>query len=220
MTRVDDTINKIDELGDLFIKNYLIPTIKGIGITVIEDNPSYKYFINIKTAFIENKLSVFIDFLNKISETEILDYISNMSKEEQKQFISIINKVIEMDDELQIYILACLLKQYEMNKKLNYYETQLFYNINSISKMDFEIFYNIFQKEEEAKKLKVSINLKKIDEITNISLNKFLNLGLLTTKQNSNINGKILIKNDFYKESEYSKKLFLMLDTFFNTTDS
>ena len=218
MSIVDNNINKIDELGDLFIKKYLIPTIKRVGVTLIEDNQIYKYFVNIKTAFIEDKLSIFIGFLKKISETEILDYISNMNKQEQKHFINIINKVIEMDDELQIYILACLTKQYQINKKLDYYETQLFYNINSISKMDFEIFYNIFQKENENNKQKISINLKRIDEITNISLNKFLNLGLLTTKQNSNVNGKIVIKNDFYKESEYSKQLFLMLDNFFNSS--
>jgi len=63
MSIVDNNINKIDELGDLFIKKYLIPTIKGVGVTLIEDNQIYKYFVNIKTAFIEDKLSIFIGFI-------------------------------------------------------------------------------------------------------------------------------------------------------------
>jgi len=172
MLNINNIINDIDTSGDLFIKEYLIPSIKGIGTTLLDDSTIYKYFMNIKTAFIENKLSMFIDILKDISENEIIDYISNMNQEEQKQFLSIINKVIEMDDELQIYILACLTTQYKVNKKLDYYETQLFYNISSISKMDFEIFYSIFKKENENNKQKVSINIKRIDEITNISLNK------------------------------------------------
>jgi len=34
MSIVDNNINKIDEFGDLLIKKYIIPTIKGVGFCV------------------------------------------------------------------------------------------------------------------------------------------------------------------------------------------
>jgi len=47
-----------------------------------------------------------------------------MEDDENKKtlFIEILNKVIDLDDDLQIYILAYLVKMYKINNELNYYE--------------------------------------------------------------------------------------------------
>jgi len=194
---IDSAENKIE---DIF--NFLKPIIKGTAKIALEEK--LKYYFTFKSAFFEEKLNIFIDSLkdfNSIDEK----FLNKMNDDEKVFFSQTINKILELDDSLQIYILAYLTQQYFDNQELNYYEKQLYYNISSFSTDDFEIFYSMYKKntlKDEYKSFSLS-TMHENKEILDISLRKFSNIGLLR-------NEKELI----YKASAYSLPLFELLEKY------
>lgn len=198
-------INTYNEIGNFLIDEMIIPLAKGTKNILIDNNEVIKSFLIFKTAFIEHKLSQYIEFINQNQEEKILDFIENLSSEEKTFFIETINKVIDLDDSLQIYIMAFLTKQFKENDELNYYEKQLFYNINTFSEDDFKIFYCLFKKKISENKNYIYLYDTYIQkEIIEISLKKFTSFGLL--KENS--------PKNFY-DTQYSIKLYDCLNSYF-----
>lgn len=213
--KIDSIIYDIDKAGDMFLEDYLVPYLKSGANIILNDTP-YKYFLEIKTAFIENKISLFIKYLSAYDKEELLKYITSFGKKEKNIFIETINKVIDMDDNLQIYILAFLTKKYQTNEKLNYYETQLFYNINTISEYDFTLYFCAYKKVSKGTSRNIRINSNAINEITEVSLSKFAKLGLLIMVENNiTHSSKVVINNHYYKESDYSYNLYKCLELYF-----
>ncbi|MBL1242812.1 MAG: hypothetical protein COA39_000170 [Sulfurimonas sp.] len=215
--KFDNLIFKADEMGDYLIDNFVKPILKGTVNILIDEK--LKYYLTFKTAFMENKISI---FLKSIQDDENIDikFIEDMNDNENVFFTQTINKVIDLDDSLQIYILSYLTKQYMKNKELSYYEKQLYYNIDTFTNDDFEIFYSMYKENklsDKHKRIRL-ISLDKKKEILDISLKKFSNIGLL--------NFKITFEKDQQPEcfevSDYSRKLYDCLcsyqDDLFNKT--
>lgn len=215
---MDNFVNNIEVKGNLFIDKILKPLAKGGKNILIDNNEVVKSFLTFKTAFMENKLSQYIEFINQNQEEEIIDFIENLSSEEKTFFIETINKVIDLDDSLQIYIMAYLTKQFKENNELNYYEKQLFYNINTFSEDDFKIYFCMYKQH-------ISEYIKYIDvryyyinkEIIEISLNKFSNFGLLKEISNFSTDKDKISSSIYYHITDYSKQLFQCLNIYFDT---
>lgn len=205
---MENIVNNIEKAGNQMIDGLIIPIAKGIKDIVIEDNIYIKSFLTIKTAFMENKISQFLKYLEYEDENDILDFINNLNSKEKIFFIEVINKTIDMDDSLQIFILSQLMKLYKNNGQLNYWEKTLFYNIKSISEDDFLNFFNLIDAFDKPLVLNGSYGLlKKLhnDEMI-LTIKKFENLGIINTSRGA-FESKIINNNDdvtSYKFSFYS----------------
>ena len=211
MKKLDSAINKIDECGDYLLDNIFKPILKG-SIDVFKDE-KLKYYFAIKTSFMEHNILLFIESLQNDEDIDI-KFIDDMNDKEKIFFTQTINKVIDADDELQIYMLAVLTKSYKENEKLNYYEKSLYYNINQISKEDFAIYYcfylqNILKNKERGS---FDIEFNVINKaVVKIVLKKFISFGILEDATS---------ENSFYVGlSEYSEELFKHLSKYFDGKD-
>ncbi|MFA6197118.1 MAG: hypothetical protein WC656_10800 [Sulfurimonas sp.] len=167
---------------------------------------------------IKSKIKSFIESFNKISNIEINEYIKNIEDDENKKtlFVEALNKVIDLDDDLQIYMMAYLVKIFSENNGLNYYEKQLFYNLATFSRDDFKIFYCIYLNEikEDKKYFYLTSYIK--TEIMSILLNKFAHLGFIHIETRTKQDEQKNISNHIsYTLSEYSQTLFLCLERYF-----
>lgn len=213
---MNSLINTIEEKGNLFIDKILIPFIKN-GKNILKDNEIVKGFLGFRTELIKNKLSQYIEFINKNQEEEIIDFIENLSSEEKTFFIETINKVIDLDDSLQIYIMAYLTKQFKENNELNYYEKQLFYNINTFLEDDFKIYFCMYKQNisEYIKYMDIKYYYKN-EEIIEISLNKFSNIGLLKNTSSFSTDKEKISSSTYYYTTDYSEQLFKCLNIYFD----
>lgn len=216
MFNMNNIIDNIEEKGNLFIDKILIPFIKN-GKNILKDNEIVKGFLGFRTELIKNKLSQYIEFINKNQEEEIIDFIENLSSEEKTFFIETINKVIDLDDSLQIYIMAYLTKQFKENNELNYYEKQLFYNINTFLEDDFKIYFCMYKQNisEYIKYMDIKYYYKN-EEIIEISLNKFSNIGLLKNTSSFSTDKEKISSSTYYYTTDYSEQLFKCLNIYFD----
>ncbi len=181
---MNSLINTIEEKGNHFIDKILIPLAKGGKNIFIDNNEIVKSFLTFKTAFMENKISQFVNFLEYESEIKILDFIDSLNQKERIFFIETINKTIDMDDNLQIFILTYLTKSYQKNKMLNYWEKSLFNNIKQISEDDLLLFFDFLETlKEPIKSNDVIYGLPKdIKNEIKIVIKKLENIGILNIK--------------------------------------
>lgn len=108
------------------------------------------------------------------SEKDILDFINNLNEKEKIFFIEIINKTIEVEDNLQIFILTQLTKSYKNNQTLNYWEKSLFNNIKQISQDELFLFFNFLETLDKPIQNKVTYGLDKNTKDENIIVIKKL----------------------------------------------
>lgn len=97
--------------------------------------------------FLEAKFNnLVLDVLsNDIREDELIAFIHSQS-ESNKEFISnLILKNLHADNRITTFLLAKLWVQKMRNGSLNYYESSLFSNINTLTVHDFEVFYDSFR---------------------------------------------------------------------------
>jgi len=169
---------------------------------------------------VKSKIKSFIESFNKISTIEINEYIKNIEDNENKKtlFVEALNKVIDLDDDLQIYMMAYLVKMFSENNGLNYYEKQLFYNLATFSRDDFKIYYCVYSDNIEKNRDSFSLSnyVSSKTEIMSISLNKFAHLGLIHIKtRTSQDKHKNISNHTSYTLSEYSETLFSCLEAYF-----
>jgi len=132
-------------------------------------------------------------------------------------FIENINKVVDLDDELQIYIMAVLVKAYKEKGSLNYFEKSLYYNINQISKDDFSIYYCFYTKfiiaNEKRKSFYIEYSIENKD-IVEIVFKKFISYGIIKddTSVNNDRNSTISFR---FSLSSYSSILYDSINYFF-----
>ncbi|MDZ7817886.1 MAG: hypothetical protein U5K55_04355 [Aliarcobacter sp.] len=135
--------------------------------------------------------------------------------------------------------MSYLTQKYIENTDLNYYEKKLFYNINTLSEDDFEIFFGIYKsyiEKTNQNNIVFEENIKKYEneEIIKISLFKFSNLGLLIYKDKSQEDGSyaledflgmphygemVINKIIYYEKSNYSDNLFNLLKNYNDIND-
>jgi hypothetical protein len=193
----------------------ILPLINVVKEMVL-DNEFIKPIVNIKNELIKNKISCFFDNLNKKTEDEKIQFINDLDDKVKPFFVEVVSKIIDLNDNLQLYIMSYLTEQYIKNNDLDYYEKKLYYNINTLSEDDFKIFYCLFKDNFiDKKNSKIHVNHYKKKEIISISLNRFSNLGLLILKMSFTKNFEIIKNKENYLCSEYSKKLYDCLKDYF-----
>lgn len=205
-------IDNIDDKGNNLLDSIVLPILKG-GKKIIEDNEYIKSISTMRNSFIQNKLSKFLENINKHIDEDIIDFIKNLNTNEKTFLIESINKVIDLDDELQIYILSYLTKKYIKNGNLNYYEKKLYYNVNTLSEDDFQIFFCLYQTSIiKPSRDYIYISSYKNKEIISISLKRFVDLGLLVSSINYDNKNDDISSSESYKKSDYSDELYNCLE--------
>lgn len=209
--KIDAYINSIDNEGENFLEKIIKPIARGSLKLVLSDNKIAQAYLTFKTAFMENKISTFLQYLSEKNNTDTINFIDDLNDTEKKFFIESVNKVIDLDDDVQIYVLAYLANKYKTNNELNYYEKQLFYNISTFSEDDFKIYFCIFS--EHIKNINNFITLTSYvqKEIITISLNKFAQLGLIRIGRKIGQNQDTIT----YEVGEYSEVFFECLQGYF-----
>lgn len=177
---MDKVIDFIDEAGNTLIENVIFPLLSGTK-ELVKENEYIKYFLVFKTARIKNKISNFLQNIDSNLNEDIKDFINNLNNHEKSMFIESINKVMESDDDFQIYILSKLLISFKTNGKLNYWEKQLYYNIKSFTIDDFLTLYEFIEPLEKPIQIKMNYGttVDSSDEL-NLIIKKFQNIGILS----------------------------------------
>jgi len=84
--------------------------------------------------------------LAHINNTEDIKDFIKKANEKQKEFMTLVLiKTANLENDIQIFIMARLVQNMKNNGSLNYYESSLFANINSLTYEDFEMFYEIWK---------------------------------------------------------------------------
>lgn len=216
--------------------DFLIPIITtGKGITL--DNEYINPLIRLRSEFIKNKVNLYLDNLHLKTEEEKIEFTKKLTDEQKIFFTETINKIIDLDDSVQNYIMSYLTEEYNNNGNLNYFQKKLYYNINSLSEEDFQIFYCLYNKystnykhhKGRIEKIVYNVNSNYINkDMINVSLSRFSNIGILIyrneTKQiqryvdlGQKENEIELQTNEYYIPTDYSEELFDKLKPLFNT---
>lgn len=80
---MNDFIDIIEEKGNEFIDKVLKPLAKGSKDIFINDNKIINSFLTFKTAFMENKLLQYIEFINQNQNEKTIDFIENLEKKKK-----------------------------------------------------------------------------------------------------------------------------------------
>ncbi|MDP3265614.1 MAG: hypothetical protein Q8M39_02170 [Sulfuricurvum sp.] len=171
--------------------------------------------------FLEAKFNnLVLDVLsNAISEDELIAFIHSQANS-NKEFISnLILKNMHADNRITTFLLAKLWIQKMKNNSLNYYESSLFANINTLTAHDYEVFYDSF--------LNISLynNRQDIFQTTTssgnehytTSLNKYKSMGIIA--DTGAFDGGTLVKDNNleinFQKTPFSDIFFEYLREFF-----
>jgi len=205
--KIEELVEVIDNAGNDFIDNIFIPAVKGAK-SIIAEETKMNYYLKFKTEYLEQKINLFIEYLQDRDKDEIINFVEHLKDENREFFIKTINKVFDLDNNLQIYVLAYLVKEYQKNGELNYFDKSIYYNIEQLSEDDLKIYSNLMNtiqvSENNPEAFPISEDLTEIEKII---LVKFTNIGIIQT-----INGRF--GGPFITKTTYSNKLADIINSF------
>jgi len=177
---MNKVIDFIDDAGNQLIDEYVLPMVKGTKKIIADENLAIKSLLTFRSTLIEHKISKFIDYM-KNYEDDIVGFIQNLNNKEKKYFIETINKVMDLDDSFQVYLLSVLLNKFNTNGSLNYWEKSIYYNIKSFSEDDFLILFRFmnFLSKPIQHKVNYGIPQDSKDELI-ICIKKFESVGIIS----------------------------------------
>ena len=180
MIFMNNLIDLIDDNGNKLIDNYIIPIAKGTKKIIEEENLAIKSLITLRSTMMEYKISQFINYIRD-NENDIVYFIQNLNNKEKKYFIETINKVMDLDEVFQIYLLSVLLDKFNKNGSLNYWEKSIYYNIKSFSEDDFFILFSFMKSLAKPIQHKVNYGISQDskDELI-ICIKKFESVGVIS----------------------------------------
>lgn len=151
---------------------------------------------------------------------ELLEFINSHTSNERDFIANLILKNMHADNRITTFLLAKLWIQKIRNGSLNYYESSLFTNINTLTYEDFKIFFDVFQNIHTYSVEDVfETTTSNENEFYVTSLTKFENLGII---RNPNlIGGHFIIDENglkirFYK-TPYLETFLEYLQDFFKS---
>ena len=211
--KIEEIVENIENMGNNFIDKIAIPLFKST-ISNIADESIIGYFLKFKTEYIKQKISLYVEYIKDQSEEDIINFIENLNDEDRKFLINSINKSFELNDDLQIYLLAYLTKEYQKKGSLNYFEQSIYYNIGQMSEDDLKVFSNTILKLKPSENNNqafplIENNLNKIEKIV---LGKFANIGIITI-EHGGFGGSFILK------TEYCDKLVDIIQSFYKYTN-
>lgn len=194
-----DNPKDLNTEGLYMYDNYIGPFIS----SVIKQIPIISKLLTFQKDFINKKCTLFVKYLSEKNDRETLENIKNLNHEARGFILQVFYKTINMDDDLQIFILANLTKNYLVNNELNYYEKSLFYNISQFSKDDFLIFadkMNSISPIEDTSNSYEFFTMNNFTDIEKIIFRKFLNIGMIIYDKVGRIGfqgGENFLKSDY-----------------------
>ncbi|MGD9716414.1 MAG: hypothetical protein AB7U26_04995 [Sulfuricurvum sp.] len=172
--------------------------------------------------FLEAKFNnLVLDVLsNDVNEEELLGFINSQS-ERNKEFISnLILKNLHADNRITTFLLAKLWVQKMRNGSLNYYESSLFSNINTLTFEDFKIFFDVLQNIHTYSVENVFESATSNEnEFYVTSLTKFENFGII--RNADLIGGNFVIEENIlrirFHKTPYSETFLKYLQEYFES---
>ncbi|MDD5160835.1 MAG: hypothetical protein PHI47_12340 [Sulfuricurvum sp.] len=172
--------------------------------------------------FLEAKFNnLVLDVLsNDISENELIDFIHSQSNSNKEFIANIILKNMHADNRITTFLLAKLLIQKMKNGSLNYYESSLFTNINSLTYEDFVIFYELWKNKKITNNGNFYYEINEHQYFYIDAQNKLFSLGIL---EKPNLyggfapEGAIERRLKIFDGTGFSDFLFDLLKEFFET---
>ena len=171
----------LNEIWESIQKNF--PAIKELSEVASDGSKIISTINKARKMIIKNKIRIFFYNLSKTSDTEINEYLNSIKNDENKKtfFIETLTKVIDVNDDFQIYILTQLVKRYNIKNELNYWEKSLYYNIKSFSEDDFMNLYNFLETLEKPIQHRTSYGIpREINDELNLSIKKLETIGILS----------------------------------------
>jgi hypothetical protein len=199
---------------DEFLEEYQ-DILEGIG----DSSALFKFLRNTKQKYTEHKYNTFINSIEFLVEENIHNFIDEIKHDENKMivFIECLHKAVDIDDTLQVYILASLVKSYNENGDFTYEELKLYNNINYLNEKDFTIFYCFYKRyilDQESRKT-FSIDGEMINkDIVEVVIKNFITFNIFKDSsgvvigEHSNVKLKIGL-------TKYTPELFNILDKYF-----
>lgn len=203
--------------------NQIFPKLDGFSEIISDSSSILRGLSKAHELIIVNKFKIFVNNLESITKQDIYEFIDEIKDNEQAKtiFIESINKTIDLDDTLQIFILTNLVKSYKENGKFEYEEKKLYYNIKQFSEDDFTIYYCFYKKYilSNEKQKQFSVKGEIINkQLVEVIIKNFISYNIL--QDSSYINtGKQSSVSLSFKLTDYSEKLFNMLDIYFKKKD-
>lgn len=150
---------------------------------------------------------------------EIKDFIKN-ANEKQKEFMTqVLIKTANLENDIQIFIMARLVQNMTKNSSLNYYESSLFANISSLTFDDFKILYDEYANLKTNGNQNNSFCLKTSEKNTHYTtlISKYESIGIFSLSgavwdQFSIENGNLSI---YIQKNDYSEIFFNYLKEYF-----
>ncbi|MGJ0315517.1 hypothetical protein NG754_03155 [Aliarcobacter cryaerophilus] len=227
-------IYKIIDSYEEFCEKVIVPIIR-TGKDVVLENEYINPILKLRSEFLKQKVNLYFEHLNLKTEEEKINFLHNLNDEQKIFFTETVNKTIDLNDNIQNYIMSYLTEEYIKNDNLNYFQKKLYYNINSLSEEDFQIFYCFYKKYLDNFKLQkgridkiiYNVNSEYINkDMINISLSRFSNIGILIYKNETKQikrymdlgqkeNEIDIHTNEYYIPTDYSNELFSKLENIF-----
>lgn len=211
-------IYKIIDCYEEFCEEVIVPIIR-TGKDIVLENEYINSLFKLRSEFIKQKVNLYFEHLNLKTEEEKINFLNNLSNEQKIFFTETVNKTIDLNDNIQNYIMSYLTEEYIKNNNLNYFQKKLYYNINSLSEEDFQIFYCFYKKyldnyelhQGRIEKIIYNVNSEYINkDIINISLSRFSNIGILIYKNEmKQIERAVNLAKEEYKIEFYTKEYYI-----------
>lgn len=154
------------------------------------------------------------------NSNELRDFISSSSSKQKDFLVQVLIKTANLENDVQIFIMSKIIQNLKNNDKLNYYESSLFTNINSLTFEDFEIFYELYSTKYLDNALYVAtFETKNIHFYT--SMDKFISIGII--KEVNTFWKERMIEKDgkyqiYFETMEYSDIFFEYLKEYFEAS--
>lgn len=131
--------------------------------------------------FLEEKFNnLILNVLSdNLSEADILEFINSESHSNRDFISNIILKNMHADNRITTFLLAKLWVQKIRNGSLDYYESSLFTNINSLTYEDFKIFFELWKNKELTNQGYFQYTINENRDYYIDAQNKLFNLGIL-----------------------------------------
>ncbi|MFW2609773.1 hypothetical protein [Aliarcobacter butzleri] len=146
----------------------------------------------------------------KIDEEKRKEFYQDLKYNEQNlaYLYSMFEKARTSSFLIHSKILAWLSTYLVENKELNYYQAAFLANIDTLNELDFKYFYELLKEQPEIKRIFTN------DTITVTIINKFLQIGVLSKSDKTNLggDGKENKYSVDFQINEFSKELLEVLD--------
>jgi hypothetical protein len=169
----------------------------------------------------EQNFRKLLDYLDNTQELK--DFISKSDKKQKEFLVQVLIKTASLENDIQIFIMSRIVQNMKQYGKLDYYESSLFANINSLTTEDFECFYDIWRNKIETDKSFYHYNISQNQSFYIDSQRKMFNIGILREPRGTQFGASSKeddIKLKIFYETDITDNFFLYLKEYFESENN